>query len=194
MLGAVVLSPQTLDPIINEMGQKYSVDPALIKAHIKAESNWDVNASRYEVHKEDASWGLMQLMLATAREILKQPDMTTTQLINPRVNIEAGTAYIARQMKRYGGNVKNAISAYNAGTAKMKSGTNDFINQAYVDKVWKNYGIYKTLGSGAIAEAATTISEAATDVLGTNMTPIYIFAGMIGVGLVLFAKPKSEAA
>lgn len=196
MLGAVVLSPQTLEPIINEMGAKYGVDPALIKAHIKTESNWDVNASRFEAHKGDASWGLMQLLLVTAREILGQPNLTTTQLINPRVNIEAGTKYLARQIARYKGIIPDAISAYNAGTAFFQPKPNQHLyrNQDYVDKVWKNYSIYKSLGSGVIAEAATSISEAATDILGTdNMTPIYIFAGLVGLGVVVMSKPRSIA-
>jgi soluble lytic murein transglycosylase-like protein len=196
MLGAVVLSPETLEPIINEMGSKYGIDPSLIKAHIKAESNWDVNASRYEVHKTDASWGLMQLMLETARGVLGQPDLTTTQLINPRTNIEAGTAYIAQNMKRYKGIVPDAIAAYNAGSARFKAPPKEYeyINQDYVDKVWKNYGIYKTLGTGMMAEAATSISEAATDVLaGNDLTPVYIFAGLIAA-VVLFSSGKSSEA
>lgn len=151
MLGAVVLSMSTLDPIIMEIGNKYGVEPALIKAHIKAESNWDVNASRFEAHKTDASWGLMQLMLATAREILGDPALTTTQLIQPRVNIEAGAKYLRKQIDRYGGNIKSAIAAYNAGSAKFKSdGT--YINQPYVDKVLANLEMYKKLGFAVAKE------------------------------------------
>lgn len=188
MLGAVVLSPETLEPIINEMGQKYNIDPAWIKAHIKAESNWDVNASRFEVHKTDASWGLMQLLLATAREVLGQSDLTTTQLINPRTNIEAGTKYLSQLWARYG-NMRDAIAAYNAGSPRLIQGK--YVNQDYVDKVTKNYNIYKALGTGVVAEAATSISEAVTDVVGSDLTPVYIFAGLVGA-IVLFSSGKSS--
>ena len=193
MLGAVVLSPHTLEPIINEMGQRYGVDPALIKAHIKTESNWDVNASRFEAHKGDASWGLMQLLLVTARGILNKPDLTTTQLINPRINIEAGTKYLAQQIARYKGIIPDAIAAYNAGSARFKAKPKEYeyINQDYVDKVWKNYSIYKALGTGVVAEAATSISEVATDVFGSSNIPVYIFAGLVGLGVVLLSKPRS---
>lgn len=151
MLGAVVLSMTTLDPIILETSAKYSLDPALIKAHIKAESNWDVNASRFEAHKTDASWGLMQLMLATAREILGKPDLTTTQLIQPRTNIEAGAKYLRKQLDRYGGNIKSAIAAYNAGSARFtKDGK--YVNQPYVDKVLANLEMYKRLGFAVAKE------------------------------------------
>jgi soluble lytic murein transglycosylase-like protein len=191
MLGAVTLSPQTLEPIINEMAQKYGLDPAWIKAHIKVESNWDVNASRFEVHKTDASWGLMQLLLSTARGVLGQPDLTTTQLINPRVNIEAGTRFLSQLWTRFG-NMRDTIAAYNAGSPRIDPNTGKYVNQDYVDKVTKNYEIYKALGSGILAEAATTISDTVTDVVGTDLTPVYIFAGLLGVGILLMSK-KSEA-
>ena len=190
MLGAVVLSPATLDPIINEMGKKYNIEPALIKAVIKTESNWDVNAARYEVHKTDSSWGLMQLMLATARNILGIKDLTTTQIINPRTNIEAGTKLLAENINRFG-NMRDAIAAYNAGSPRLDKKTGKYVNAAYVDKVTKNYGIYKTLGTGIAAEIATTVSEAATDMAGSSITPIYIIAGL-GILGYMFVSKKSE--
>jgi soluble lytic murein transglycosylase-like protein len=174
MLGAVVISSSTLDPIIQEMGLRYGVEPALIKAHIKAESNWDVNASRYEAHKGDASWGLMQLLLATAREITGNPNMTTTDLIQPRTNIEAGTRYIALQLRRYNGSLKDAIAAYNAGTARIKPGTNEYTNQSYVDKVLNNYMMYKNIG---FAVSTDDIQD---------FTPVLIGAAVIA-GLVIMS-------
>lgn len=183
MLGAVILSPQTLEPIINEMGKKYNIEPAWIKATIKTESNWDVNASRFEAHKGDASWGLMQLLLSTARGVLSKPDLTTTQLIQPRVNIEAGVKFLSQLWSRFG-NMRDAIAAYNAGSPRLNA-QGKYVNQDYVDKVTKNYNIYKALGTGVIAEVATTISETATDVIGSDMTPVYMIAGLALVGLML---------
>jgi soluble lytic murein transglycosylase-like protein len=189
MLGAVVLSPETLEPIINEMGAKYNVEPALIKAHIKAESNWDVNASRYEAHKADASWGLMQLLLVTARGVLGDPNLSITQLIQPRVNIEAGTKFILSNLNRFG-NMRDAIAAYNAGSPRL--GTDGkYVNQAYVDKVTNNYNLYKTMGTGVVTEAAIDTTEAVTDVMSSDYTPYYILAGLGVVGLILMAN-KSE--
>lgn len=177
MLGAVVLSPSTLEPIINEMGAKYNVEPALIKATIKQESNWDVNASRYEAHKADASWGLMQLLLVTAREVLGNPNLTTTQLVQPRVNIEAGTKFISQLQSRFG-NMRDAIAAYNAGSPRLMPGTKKYINQDYVDRVTKNYEIYKTLGTGTAAEVAIAVSS-------PDMMPMYIIGGLGALGLVV---------
>lgn len=144
MLGAVTISMATLDSIIREVGYKYSVEPALIKATIKVESNWDVNASRYEASMKDTSWGLMQVLLNTGRYILKNPKLTISQLIQPKMNIEAGTAYLAYQLKRYRGSILDAIAAYNAGSAKQNPITRIYSNQGYVNKVYSNYVTYRT--------------------------------------------------
>jgi soluble lytic murein transglycosylase-like protein len=176
MLGAVVLSPESLEPVITEIASKYTIEPALIKAVIKTESNWDVNASRFEAHKGDASWGLMQLMLATAKDVLKNPNLTTTQLIQPKVNIEAGTRLISQNLNRWG-SLKNAVAAYNAGSPRLKSGTSEYVNQHYVDKVMKNYNVYKTLGT-----TAGNVVIAATE---TSMIPVYAGLGLLGLVLVL---------
>jgi len=173
MLGAVVLSSSTLEPIIIEMGKKYNVEPALIKAHIKAESNWDINASRYEAHKKDASWGLMQLLLATAREVLGNSNLTTTQLIQPRVNIEAGTKFIRQNINRWG-NLRDAIAAYNAGSPRLNKKTGKYVNAPYVDKVYNSYLMYKKLGF-----AITT-----DDIVPTKQNiPTYAVLGVIVVGI-----------
>lgn len=191
MLGAVVLSPATLDPIILEMSAKYNIEPAWIKAHIKAESNWDVNASRFEAHKSDASWGLMQLLLATAREVLGNPNLTITQLTQPRVNIEAGTKFLSQLWRRFG-NMRDAIAAYNAGSPRIDKKTGKYINQGYVDKVTKNYETYKSLGTSVIAEAVISARSAVEDVVdkvdSTNNYSLYLMLGMVGVGIVVLAN------
>lgn len=183
MLGAVVLSPETLEPIINEMSSKYGIEPAWIKAHIKAESNWDVNASRFEAHKGDASWGLMQLLLKTAQDVLGRPDLTTTQLIQPRVNIEAGTKFLSQLWSRFG-NMRSAIAAYNAGSPRLIPGTKKYVNQEYIDKVEKNYNLYKTLGTTA-GNIVINVEEAVTS---PESIPIYALLGIGVVGLVVMTR------
>jgi soluble lytic murein transglycosylase-like protein len=182
MLGAVVLSPETLEPIINEMGQKYNIEPAMIKGVIKAESNWDVNASRFEAHKGDASWGLMQVMLSTARSVLNMPDMTTTQLINPRINIEAGTKFLADNWTRFG-NLRDAVAAYNAGSPRLGA-DGKYVNAAYVDRVFKNYNTYKTLGT-VIGNVAINVEEAVTS---PESIPVYMLLILGVVGMVIVTR------
>jgi soluble lytic murein transglycosylase-like protein len=185
MLGAVVLSPETLEPVINEMSNKYNVPAALIKATIKQESNWDVNASRFEAHKVDASWGLMQLLLVTARGVLGNKELTTTQLINPRVNIEAGTKFLSQLLDRFG-NMRDAIAAYNAGSPRLNA-QGKYVNQDYVDKVTKNYNLYKTMGTGVITEAAIDTAEVISN---PDMLPVYIIVGLGAVGLIVISKSE----
>lgn len=185
MLGAVILSPTTLDPIIEDMGRKYGIEPALIRGIIKQESNWDVNASRFEAHKNDASWGLMQVMLATAQGVLGNPNLTTTQLINPQVNIEAGTKLMADNLRRWG-NLSDAIAAYNAGSPRLgKDGK--YVNAEYVSKVLRNYNTYKALGTSA-GDVAINVEEAATS---EGAIPFYVLLGLGAVGLILVAKSEA---
>jgi soluble lytic murein transglycosylase-like protein len=182
MLGAVTLSPATLDPIITEIGNRYGIEPALIKGVIKTESNWDVNASRFEAHKEDASWGLMQVMLSTARKVLNNPNLTTTQLINPKTNIEAGTKILAENWNRWG-NLSDAIAAYNAGSPRLgKDGK--YVNKEYVNKVLSNYETYKKLGTTA-GNIAINVEEAVTS---KEAIPMYMLLGLGIIGLVLVSK------
>ena len=170
MLGAVKVGVDSLEPIIIQMSEKYGVPEALIKATIKQESNWNVSASRFEAHKADASWGLMQILLATARETLGNNDLSITQLLNPSINIEAGTKYLAKQLARYKGNIMDAVAAYNAGSAKKdKNGT--YINNAYVQAVYGNYIMYQTLASVA--------------------SPVGVSVGLaaiVGVGLIIATR------
>lgn len=167
MLGAVMVSASSLDHVIDAMALKYKVPPALIQATIKVESNWNLNASRFEAHKTDASWGLMQVMLATAKETLGNPNLTITELINPTTNIEAGTKYLAQQLKRYNGNMMDAIAAYNAGSARKKDGV--YVNNDYVQKVYGNYIMYDTLDKAMSPEGLGIGFAAIIGVVGLVM-------------------------
>lgn len=80
------------------------------------------------------SWGPMQIMGATARELGFRGWFA--ELCGPR-GIEYGCRYLARLYDRYG-NWHDAIAAYNAGSArKLPDGT--YPNQRYVDKVRKHW-------------------------------------------------------
>lgn len=133
----------------------FNLDPILVAAIIGVESDGDPYRNRIEsadrkrnnperfaklsnidIPTEAAnqimSWGLMQIMGTTARDIGFQKSLL--MLIEPEYGIEWGCKYLAMQMKDCDGNVQDAISAYNRGTmAKQASG--DYKNQGYVTKV-----------------------------------------------------------
>lgn len=146
MLGAVLVSQDTLTPLINQVAEKYGIEPALVKAIIKCESDWNINASRYEAHLNDSSWGLMQVLLATAKWMLGNNDLTITQLIQPQTNLEAGVKYLSYLKGRFPNSLMDVIASYNAGSPKKKA-DGSYINQAYVNKVYGYYVVYSTLDS-----------------------------------------------
>jgi hypothetical protein len=92
------------DHLIAKASQKYNIESALIKAVIKAESNFNHMA----VSRKGAK-GLMQLMPATASSLHVRDSF------HPENNIEGGARYLRYLLKYFNGNLSLALAAYNAG-------------------------------------------------------------------------------
>lgn len=99
-----VLSEKELEPVINRFSRQHQLHPALIRAIIKAESDFDPRA----VSRAGAI-GLMQLMPQTAVRL------EVRDLYDPEDNIRGGTKYLRQLLDRFRGDLPLALAAYNAG-------------------------------------------------------------------------------
>ena len=93
-----------LDPFIERVASKRSVDAALVRAVIEVESQFHSGAV-----SPKGAVGAMQLMPETARRY------RVTDRHDALQNIEAGVAYLKHLLTRFQGNVALALAAYNAG-------------------------------------------------------------------------------
>jgi hypothetical protein len=94
--------PPHLDALVVKYSERYGMDPAIIRAIVKAESNWSPRA----VSKKGAV-GLMQLMPGTALLLRIDPH-------HPEQNIEGGIRYFSFLMNTFK-DFDLALIAYNAG-------------------------------------------------------------------------------
>ncbi|MBN2372613.1 lytic transglycosylase domain-containing protein [bacterium] len=124
-----------LDRIIMRVSRIFDMDPALIKAIIKAESDFNPNAISVA-----GARGLMQLMPQTACIMdVKDP-------FDPEDNITGGTRYLKYLLNRFDNDLEISLAAYNAGeTAVIKNGGIPEYKETmgYVQKVLKYYSHYK---------------------------------------------------
>jgi len=98
------------DGIIGEASRRFGLEPSLVKAVIKAESDFD-----HEAVSDKGAQGLMQLMPATAA------DMEVKDAFDPEENIAGGARYLGQLMERFGNNTELAIAAYNAGPEAVQT-------------------------------------------------------------------------
>ena len=125
------------DDIIRQAANKYGVDYALVKAVIKAESNFN-----HQAVSSAGARGLMQLMPKTAAS-LKVDDS-----FHPNKNIDGGVRYLKYLLSLFKGNTTLALAAYNAGegaVARYKNTVPPYKEtQDYIQRVFKYFHQYSS--------------------------------------------------
>ncbi len=134
-------SEKDFNKIIEQKSKKYKVDPALVKAVIRAESSFDPQAVSYA-----GAQGLMQLMPVTA---------VTLDVINPfdpEENIEGGVKYLRYLLSLFKNDLKLALAAYHAGEQNVAKHNGIPPIQQTRDYIKKVLDFYKGYGGNIAAK------------------------------------------
>lgn len=102
---------------IRDSAANYDIDPFLIAAIIRVESNYQIGQE-----SRKGAIGVMQIMPDTAEWIIEargHPKHTLDELHSVDVNINLGSWYIGWLLKQYKGNQLYALAAYNAGQGNV---------------------------------------------------------------------------
>lgn len=111
------LYPQLFWPEVSQQAQATGINPYLVLSMIRQESAFHAGAI-----STSGARGLMQLMPATAQEVLsklKLPAESASRLHDPQLSVLLGTTYFASLWQRYQGNIVLALAGYNAGPGRV---------------------------------------------------------------------------
>ncbi|WHZ17015.1 MAG: Soluble lytic murein transglycosylase [Nitrospira sp.] len=144
-------SPEPISSLVATHAKHYGLDPALLRAVIKVESNFNPQAV-----SSKGAIGLMQLMPLTAAAF------HVLDPFDPNENIRAGAALLRRLLDRFGGDLSLALAAYHAGETRVGqavglsslSGT-----QLYVERVLRHYDRFVTAAHRPPARSLTVRRE-----------------------------------
>lgn len=104
--------------LIISAARAHGVDPLLLVSLIRQESAFNTRA-----RSPSNAIGLTQFMPGTAQAVAAQLGMTTFRmddLLRPSIAIRLGAAYLATEIKAFGGNPFIALAAYNAGEGNVR--------------------------------------------------------------------------
>lgn len=135
------LAPGRLEEIIRSASNRYAVDPDLVRAVIRAESDFNTAA-----RSPKGAQGLMQLMPDTARL------HKVSNVYDPDENIDGGVRHLRLLLDRYQGDLRLTLAGYNAGVQAVEKygGVPPYPEtREYIRRVLDYHQRYR--GSGAIS-------------------------------------------
>ena len=156
-----ILFPRPYWPQLSSDAEANGLDPYLVAALIRQESEFNPNAVSHA-----NAYGLMQLLPSVGKTLAKREGdkhFTATDLLNPTTNLELGTVDLKNSIGRYGGQVEYALAAYNAGDTPIHRwiATNDYKDvpewvesipytetREYVQAIIRNREMYRAIYSG----------------------------------------------
>ena len=139
---AMEMDRDGVEKLVREAADRHSVDPALVRAVIETESNWNPKA-----YSHKGAGGLMQLIPTTAQRY------GAYDVFNPQQNIDAGVKHLKRLLERYNGNLDLALAAYNAGEGAVDRAHGVPAYRETRNYVQKVQNAYFRPGSGRLADA-----------------------------------------
>src|ERR1700730_16121075 len=139
---ALSIGRDGVEKLVREAAERHRVDPALIRAVIETESNWNPRA-----YSHKGAGGLMQLIPTTAKRY------GAFDVFNPQQNIDAGVKHLKWLLERYNGNLDLALAAYNAGEGAVDRAHGIPAFRETRNYVQRVQNAYFRPGSGRLADA-----------------------------------------
>ena len=131
-----------VEKLVREAAERHRMDPALVRAVIETESNWNPKAFSHK-----GAGGLMQLIPTTAQRY------GAYDVFDPQQNIDAGVRYLRTLLERYHGNLDLVLAAYNAGEGAVDRAHGVPSFRETRDYVQKVQNAYFRPGSGRLPDA-----------------------------------------
>lgn len=111
-------------PLVRGAAEEFGLDPYLVGAMV-----WVESSVRQRAESSAGALGLMQVQLPTAADQARRlglpPPNRERLLSDPALNLRLGAGYFAWLLPRYGGDVEQALMAYNTGPGRFERWVRD---------------------------------------------------------------------
>lgn len=175
------------DPIITAAGARYGVPVPLLKSIFANESAFNPAA----IGDQGRAYGIGQIWLATAKDMgfKGQP----VDLLRPEIAIPLTAAYLAFQLKRYGGDVSAAMSAYNAGHNMIPKGDptkiSNATNREYLRRGLIHYNYFDGKTTAIVARSYLKLGQW-LQITATAGVGIGVVLVLVGLGVFLMSESR----